>query len=69
MTILCVQTNNDDTMIIVSDNQLDTYKSMQVIALPKVMGLYVYNVFMDSIESIMVDKALEKDLNDALDAL
>lgn len=68
MAILAIQTNND-TMIIVSNTELTQYQGMPLVALPSVMGMYAYNANMDSIESIMVDKALEKALNDALNAL
>ena len=69
MAILAIQTNNDDTMIIVSSTELDTYQGMALIAMPTTLGLYAYNAGMDSIESIRIDKAVDTALNTALKAV
>lgn len=68
MTIHSISTDGD-TVTIISDSELFTYQGMSLVALPNVMGMYAYNAVMDSIDSILANKAVDTALNTAIKAV
>lgn len=67
MAILaCVAQLNDNSINVYSDTAIDSFEGMPVMALPSMMGLFCYSVTMDSIESIVKQKEIDKALDEAL---
>jgi 2,3-bisphosphoglycerate-independent phosphoglycerate mutase len=68
MTIHSISTDGANNITIHSSTEIYEYQGMKVILLGMISGLYQYYAGMDSIESIMAQRAIDKALEDALKA-
>lgn len=68
MAIHAISTDGAENITIYSSSELYEYNGMKVILLGMVCGLYQYIAGLDSIESIMAQRAIDKALEDALKA-